>query len=534
MENQFDGISRRSFIYKMMALGGASAAFVGLNAFTARQAQSADLPPQLVSNGTGKKVVILGAGIAGMTSAYELAKKGYQVQIIEARDFAGGRCQTARHGKVIEELGHEKQTCDFDEGQYLNMGPMRIPAHHKSTLYYTKEFNIPLETYINYNEDAWVYDDHQKGIFDKPVRMREILADMRGYTSEMMAKSVGSETFDMPMTDEDKVLMLDYLVKEGHLDSKDLKYKGYSGRGYVQDPAALMNPGKESQAYKLDQLLKSNLWKVASSVSSHSQPKTTFQPVGGMDKIAKGFEAQTKQFISYQTEVSKIRQSNGKVFVETKSLKDDSTQTIEADFCICTLPLSVLKQIDTDFSEAYKQAMSAVAYTPACKLGIQTKTRFWETNDGIYGGHSLITAGNPKTGNITYPSHDMFTDKGVLLAAYNYNADAAQFSALKADERFKKAIESGSLVHGDDYATNAEKHVSVSWHLMKYNLGGWASWTQQARDKYYPTLCEPEGNIFLAGEHMSYMTGWMAGAIESAWEQLAKLDAMASQTAKVA
>lgn len=172
-----------------------------------------------------------------------------------------------------------------------------------------------------------------------------------------------------------------------------------------------------------------------------------------------------------------------------------------------------------------------MSYTPTCKLGIQTKTRFWETQDAIYGGHSMISAGKPKTGNITYPSHDMFKQKGVLLAAYNFNADAAQFSGMSPAERTQHAIKSGALVHGETYKENAEKSISVSWHLMKYNLGGWASWTSEARDKFYPVLCEPEGNIYLAGEHMSYMNGWMAGAIESAWDQIAKID---SAVAKVA
>ncbi|MGL6261727.1 flavin monoamine oxidase family protein [Vibrio sp. WXL210] len=520
--NQF---SRRDFIHKIALLGGTGAAFAALGAFNIRHASASDAPPILKGGDNGKTVLVLGAGIAGLTAAYELKNKGYNVKVLEARDFAGGRCQTARKGTVIEELGGHRQVCDFESGQYLNLGPMRIPSHHKSTLYYTKKFNVPLETYINYNENSWVYFENGQGeLSGSRVRMREVLADMRGYTGELMAKAVNSDSLDLPLSTEDRHLFLEYLISEGQLDKQDLSYKGYSGRGYHTDPAALLNSGEYSKPHKLDSLLHSNLWKVSKSVSSYSQPKTVFQPIGGMDKIAQAFEENTKELITYNAEITKLRQSNGKVNVDYKNTKTGSVVNLEADYCVCTIPLSVLKQIDTDFSAEFKQAIQAVAYTPTCKLGIQTSRRFWEEDDEIYGGHCLNNIGSPRIGGITYPSHDMFGQKGVLLSAYNYNGDAAQFSAMSPEKRFAHAVKEGTKIHGKAYEQHAEKAASISWHLTKYNLGGWASWSSEGREKYYPTLCEPEGNVFLAGEHMSYLTGWMAGAIESAWEQIEKID----------
>jgi monoamine oxidase len=58
---------------------------------------------------------------------------------------------------------------------------------------------------------------------------------------------------------------------------------------------------------------------------------------------------------------------------------------------------------------------------------------------------------------------------------------------------------------------------------VQYNLGGWAEWTEEARASAYPKLVEPDGRIYLAGEHLSYIGGWQAGGIESAWAQIAKL-----------
>jgi monoamine oxidase len=63
---------------------------------------------------------------------------------------------------------------------------------------------------------------------------------------------------------------------------------------------------------------------------------------------------------------------------------------------------------------------------------------------------------------------------------------------------------------------------------VQYNLGGWAEWTDKTRAAAYPTLVAGEGRILLAGEHLSYLTGWQAGAIESAWQQIAQIHERAS------
>lgn len=63
----------------------------------------------------------------------------------------------------------------------------------------------------------------------------------------------------------------------------------------------------------------------------------------------------------------------------------------------------------------------------------------------------------------------------------------------------------------------------MAWHRVPYSQGGWASYTEDTRQNYYPRLLEPDGRIYLVGEHLSYVTGWQEGAIRSAWTQLEKL-----------
>ena len=90
-------------------------------------------------------------------------------------------------------------------------------------------------------------------------------------------------------------------------------------------------------------------------------------------------------------------------------------------------------------------------------------------------------------------------------------------------ERIRHALAIGSKIHPDVYEREFESGFSVAWHLVPHSLGGWASWSGDARREHYPTLNEPDGRLYLAGEHLSYMTGWMSGAIESAWLQIEKI-----------
>ena len=87
-------LTRRRFFESLAAVGGMSLVLSGMEALGYSMASATELPPELTGGAKGTKVIILGAGLAGMTAAYELSKAGYQVQILEARSFAGGRCQT--------------------------------------------------------------------------------------------------------------------------------------------------------------------------------------------------------------------------------------------------------------------------------------------------------------------------------------------------------------------------------------------------------------------------------------------------------
>ena len=516
--------TRREFLARAAAIGGSGLLLANMKAWGMDIASQQNAPPKLTGSGKGKSVVILGAGVGGMTAAYELGKLGYRCTVIEARAFAGGRCQTARSGTVIEELGGEKQVCAFDKGEYVNFGPWRIPFNHYSTLHYTREFGVPLELFNNDNEASYVqFDDASGPLKGKRFRQFEVKADMRGYVDELLAKSLKSGLMDQQVTAADKQLLIDYLVNEGHLSNKDLSYRGTHGRGFKVNPGAGISPGPgvPSDPLGFSDLIQSKLGMIYRSVHEFEQQGTMLQPVGGMDGIAKGFAKKVGKAIRYNTEVLEIRNGANQVEVLVKDVLHGATSTVRADFCLCTIPLSVLKQIKHNFSAPFTQALAGSAYAPVGKIGLQMKRRFWELDDGLYGGHVLTDNGGVNL--ISLPSSNWQGKKGTLLGYYNFEGAAAEVSALSLKERTEFALAAGEKLFPGQYRASFESAFSVAWHRVKYNLGGWANWSDEARANAYPVLFEGEGRTLLAGEHMSYLGGWQAGAIESAWQQVERI-----------
>lgn len=517
-------LTRRRFFEGLAAVGGLSLAMTGMEALGFGFASQESGPPVLTGGSKGTKVVVLGAGLAGMTTAYELSKAGYEVTVLEARSYAGGRCQTARAGFKHTDLAGYSQTCEFDEGHYINHGPWRIPYHHRSTLHYTKLFDVQLEVFVNDNDASYLYFEKGKGpLAGKPIRKGQIAADARGYTAEIVAKMAHRGDLDAAVTPEERETFVAYLVNEGRLSAKDLTYSAPPGRGFVVEPGAGTDPGpgKLTTPFAFKDVLDSGLWNVLTSVSDYEQQRTMLQPVGGMDHIAKGFERNVGQLIRYSTIVDKIKQDSKGVEV---SWHDASGQkgVVKADYCVCTIPISVLKGIEMTAAKPFKAAMEQVAYAPVNKIGLQMKRRFWEEDHHIYGGH--VYNDIPGVGTISMPSYNIQGQKGVLLGYYAFGGEAARISAKSPADRAAFAVAAGQKIF-PQYAESFENAFSFSWHLAEHNLGGWAEWSDEGRRDAYPILTQPDGRLYLAGEHMSYLGGWQAGAIESAWQQIGRLHA---------
>ncbi len=525
-------MTRRNFVTRAGLLGGGAAAYRAMLALGLLAGESLAREPQRLppaeSSAAGRqkrRILILGAGLAGMSAAYELGKLGYECEIFEVRDRVGGRCWSVRRGTRETDTDGNIQTCEFAEGNYLNPGPARIPGHHLTTLGYCREFGVALEIFNNWNDSAY-YCSTQTGGPGR-VRLREARTDLRGYLNELLAKSIQRDAVDRPLTKDDKEALIEFLRVEGGL-SPDLSYRaasppdapggGFDSRGFSYEalPGAGDQRGRITEPLDFEAVLKAGFGGALNFHHEMHQQPTMFQPVGGMDRIAKAFEERVGRFIRYRTAVQEIRRtSDGRVRLVVAKTDGGAPREVRGDYCICTIPLSVLRSIPADFSPPFAEAIASVPYLSVGKIGLQFRRRFWEEDDHILGGISWT---DQKITQVMYPNYGYLSrGPGVLVGSYHFGDVAEQVGAMSPAQRVEFALGQGEKIH-PQYRKEFEpgKAFSVSWQKIPHNLGGWAMWSRESRASVYPLLNRADGPFFLAGEHLTYLGSWMAGAFESA------------------
>jgi monoamine oxidase len=524
MQSKPVAIRRRDLLSLVGAMAGSAAMYHAMTSLGFASASPYKGAIKLNGDPRGASVLILGAGLAGMTAALELRNAGYKVQILEFNDRAGGRNWTLRGGDSFTELGGFRQTCEFESGLYINPGPWRIPYHHRALLDYCKRLGVSLEPFIQLNYNALI---HSSRAFDgAPQRIRAVKADFQGQVSELLAKVTQQGKLDEAVTKEDQEVLLQALRSWGALD-RDYKYKANlisaGFRGYARDPGGGLDAIPLSgDPLALSEILKSRVWRYLQNFANYNFQTTMFQPVGGMDMIGKAFAKEVGDLIRYNAKVTRIQQDDRGVTVSyVDTVSPATVQLAKADWCICTIPLSILSQLPVDVGAGMKSAIDAVPYAGSVKVGLQFKRRFWEEDEAIYGGISYTDL---PIRQIAYPDSGFNrSGRGVLLGAYLFDgANAYEFTAMTPAERVARTVEFGTMIH-PQYRDEFETGVAVAWHRVPFVLGCSGDWSEEARATHYRDLCQIDGRIALAGEHASALPAWQEGAILSALDAIARL-----------
>ena len=508
--------TRRDFLRRVGAIGGFRATYLTMQAMGLMSVAAEAAPAKLEAHpGHGTKIAILGAGVAGLAAAYELRKAGYDCTVLEARDRVGGRNWTIRRGTTIAMTDGTVQHCRFDAGQYWNAGPARIPSHHQAVLGYCRELGVALEVEVNTSRGALLLNpDANNG---KPVEMRRAINDGRGEVSELLAKAINRGALDQELTRQDKDRMLAFLIQYGDLKT-DFTYKGSARAGYTTLPGAADQDGAIREPLQLDLLLDENMWSGMLFEEAFDFQATMFQPVGGMDSIPKAFAHKLDDIVKLQCEVTAIRRTNGGVRIAYWDAQAHRHATLDAAYCVVTIPLKVLKAVDADFSAPYAAAIGSVDYGNAVKIAWETP-RFWEIENHIYGGISWVKG---PTGLVWYPSDRFFTPKGILLGAYTARDDADDLANRPLAQQFelsRATVEALHPGHGKDLT----KPMAIAWSKIPWTYGIAARWPND-NDPRYALLNTPDGPFYFAGEHLSHVGAWQEGAILSSRRAIGMID----------
>ena len=385
-------------------------AWSALKSATAQQGKLTPGPVKIIKDQfKGKKAVIIGSGVAGLTTAYELLaqESGMEVVVLEARERTGGRCMSLRTGDTLVEdqdrqlfnsTPAEPQVVRFDRPRgdsepYLNAGPGRIPSSHKRLLHYLKKFNVDLEVYVMNSGSNLTQIDG--GPFKSyPVVNRRLNYNTLGWVAQMVYQNAqvllrsmeGQENTESSTEFDEQVKRLKSLmVTLGNLNTEG-KYvtsvapdgldDGASDRaGFTELPG--VHSGVVAEALSLSDLLASEFWEKTRFYQPYDflwQP-TLFQPVGGMDHVQHAFAQQVASLggtIHLNSPVKTIDwdESSQKFIIDVMQVGSDQCKSIEADYCFTNAAIPFLKRMlsprlqSPDHGQGldvkFKQALQAV------------------------------------------------------------------------------------------------------------------------------------------------------------------------------
>ncbi len=546
-------VTRRDFLYRVGAAGGFNAAFLAINGLGLTPPPVASkAEPLPAASGHGAKVIILGGGIAGLVAAYEARAAGFAPTVLEARPRPGGRNWTVRGGDSIMLEGLPAQTCAFEPGHYQNVGPARLPSIHRTMLGYCRALGVPLEVEINTSRSSHLQNDKVNG--GAPFVQREVVNDTRGHVSELLMKCMSAGGLDAEFSKEDRERMLAFLRVYGPLD-KAGKYTGSDRAGYSRPAGAGDDSGVLAKPIDMDTLLAADFWQGILFEEAFDMQATMFQPVGGMDRIPYAFAKALGPVVQYNCPVTEIRRSpNG---VRIGYTENGAPKQMEAPYCICALPLTMLRAIPNDFSAPYKKVIDEAAYAHAYKIAWEAR-RFWEEDDNIYGGLEFLAQGPSP---IWFPSGGLFSPRGVLVSGYT-DERLGGFDKLSLEDKLAASRGSIERLHPGK-GKELEKPVYVGWGQVAHNEGSWimSYGPGQGRDQDripgtaaaitggkttqppgaalskqgtvageadsqtktnpgYETLIAADGPFYFAGDHCSHIVGWQEGAALSAHRAL--------------
>lgn len=449
--------------------------------------------PGLTRAEAPRKILVLGAGLAGLSAAWELVQAGHDVTVLEARNRAGGRVYTLRE--------------PFADGLTAEAGAMSFSDSFKHLLRYLEVFKIPSAPLARASlavvhhlrgrrllikqgtPPDWPYD------LEPDERGQPVPALLQKYfaaVGELGDPTDPAWKLDAKGAAWDRVTLAEWL-----------RSQGASGAAVDLLSSSLFFGHGWSEGSALHRLI-SDLSLFFMGQKSHAIP-------GGMDLLPRAFADALRERIWYGAAVTRIVQEPAGVRAVFRQAGEE--RTLQADRLVCTLPVPVLRKVEVSpaLPARKRQILDGLEYGAVTRVYLQARRRFWLDAGTL--GRAFTDLPIELVSEHPQLRGDEAEPRGIL-ECHPKGEVARRLDGMDEDARIAFALADLERVH-PGMRSHFETGASYSWGTDPWAGGGYPKWQPGQLTGWLPELARPEGRIHFAGEHTSMLSRTMEGALES-------------------
>jgi monoamine oxidase len=435
------------------------------------------------------RVVVVGAGLAGMTTARALLAAGFAVTLLEAQPRAGGRVVTLRRpfadGLHVEAgarfvLGDHAAVRGLAHRLGVTLDPLTPPpaTHHVT---FVRGRRTVSELGATFDLPYAVRDDEQAGVYATYIApLLERLGDPR---------APGWPPPDIAALDH--VSLRDLLVQRG-ASHEAIARAALTSIARIGDGAEHVSA---LAALRRERLTRDGAARGLLTVR------------GGTERLTGALAALLGHRIHLGWMAHTIMQDQAGVTVHAR--RAGEARRYRADYLVCAIPSPLLRavRVATPWSAAKAAALAALPTSSVVRVYLQCRSPVWQRHGCV--ADAITDLPIQQVSQVASAA-----DGRSVLEAYVLGPDARALAALDATTRIDFALRAVDRIH-PGVAAEFECGASYAWDHAPWARGAFAWFRPGQLTRFSAALGAPEGRIHLAGDHTSPFPGWMEGAISS-------------------